>query len=169
MSASFDKHKHKLVPAALALLGLILAAVFHRPLVDWFVPKKSSSPSTTASLAASAPESAAPAHRGLPALPEQTYPEPVLASVRAALEAYEEIRAALAQDTVEGLGASGKRLSQSLHAAHGGLGSAPEEVVQRFTAAATAADEAGRAKDIEDARRRFATLSDALVSIVASD
>lgn len=172
---AFERHKHKLIPALALVLVLVAGLIFRHPLIAWFSPKGGSGSAASGHGAAasgsvaSASADKKPARPSLPALPEQTYSEPVLASLRTGLEAYEELRNLLAQDTADGLSAPGNRLAAALHAGHSGLGDAPEDVKQRFVAAADAASELGKPTSLDAARSRFSSLSEAVVSIVASD
>ncbi len=158
-----------IVPAVAVVLTLVAAVVFRHDLASWFSPK-SGEPA-----AASASASAAPAaekkneHPMQPALPEQHFSDAVLASLRTAYDAYEEIRVRLAQDQLDGVGAAGKRLAGSLNVALAALPSAPEPVRSRISAGVHASEQLEKAPDLEAARRSFSIVSETLVSLAAAD
>lgn len=155
-----------LLPSMLLVAAIGLGVGFRGKLAAWFTLK----PTTSGAPAASA--SAAPAkqaRRYAEPLPKQELPEPALTSLRTAFEVYEELRAALAKDSLEGVPPRGKRTSAALRAASSALEAAPAPTKARALAGADAADQLGSATDLEAARDAFSKLSEALVSFAAAD
>jgi Cu(I)/Ag(I) efflux system membrane fusion protein len=166
--SAFDRHKNKILPAVLLTVAVALGVVFRKPLTAWFSPTAATTTSAAPAASTAAPEKKPP-RSTLPALPEQEFSPPVRASLATALDAYEEIRSSLAQDTLSGVAASGQRLATALSAALSGLEGAPLEVKQRFRAAADEAKDIGKAENLDQGRKRFSDLSESVVSIVAAD
>ena len=97
-------------------------------------------------------------------------PGGAVAALRPGLDAYEEIRAALARDRLDGVNAASSKLAASL----GATGSAldPRSAATAGTAlesALQAARSLGDASDLAAARDSFGELSRALIPLVASD
>ncbi len=101
-------------------------------------------------------------------LPVQKFKDPVLASLRTAYGAYEEIRIRLAQDSLDGLKPRAERLATSLRAAATGLGDEPE-AKQEATTGADAATRLAEAEDLERARGAFSAVSHSLVRLISAD
>lgn len=112
---------------------------------------------------------AGPAALAAPDLPPTRFDEPTLARLRAAFEAYEQARALLARDTVEGLPEQAQAIRGALEAAARGLGEGSNEVAQCLARAQQAARQLGQASSSKEARRRFGELSMYLVALASAD
>jgi Cu(I)/Ag(I) efflux system membrane fusion protein len=173
--SAWDRHKYKLLPLVLAVTVLVTGVVSRHRLRAWFSPSATTAAGSGHVHGAAPPPSAAadtprkPPRSTLPALPEQTFSEPVLASFRTALDAYEEIRTALAADTLDGVPASSTRLAAALGAVRSGLDTAPEPVRGRVDLAVERSRELETAKDLEGARAAFGKLSEPVVTLMAAD
>ncbi len=104
-----------------------------------------------------------------PQVPPTEFDEPTLARLRAAFEAYEQARALLARDTVEGLPAQAQAIHAALEAAAQGLSGPSSEVTQCLAQAQEAAQALGRASSPEEARRHFGEVSMYLVALASAD
>jgi Cu(I)/Ag(I) efflux system membrane fusion protein len=95
-------------------------------------------------------------------------------ALRTALAGYEDVRALLAADTVEGLEPRGRRLAAALAAAGEGLAAAGEgaeaaQVRQLVAEAGRAAERLGEADDLAAARTGFGEVSRFLMAVAAAD
>jgi len=103
-------------------------------------------------------------------LPPQVFPPAVLASLRTALEAYEEARALLASDRVEGLDVPAAQASAALRAARSGVSGDPSgRIVAVMDETARAAGTLSQAGDLEKARSAFGELSRLLMILANCD
>ncbi|MCE7892160.1 MAG: hypothetical protein DYH12_21065, partial [Sorangiineae bacterium PRO1] len=107
-----------LLPSVLLVAAIGLGVGFRGKLAAWFTlkPTPGAAPATSAS--------ASPAKKArsyAEPLPKQELPEPALISLRTAFEVYEELRATLAKDSLEGVPPRGKRASDALRAAASAL------------------------------------------------
>ena len=162
------------VAIGLAILAAVGAFVFRRPLVAWFTGE----PMGSDSAPAPAPAPAKTQAGGLageagepepPALPPLLLPDPALAAVQNAFAAYEEVRAALAQDRLEPVGPAARVIAEQLKVAAGALATASSQVQSCVGQAVAAAEKTAGAESLEDARTRFGELSRFLVALGASD
>lgn len=158
----FKRHRAKLVPAAVALVGLILVTVFWSGIATWFSGKPMNSGSERAGATAQARPTA-------PQVPLTELDEPTFARLRAGFEAYEQARALLARDTVEGLPAQAQAIRGALETAAQGLSGPSSEVTQCLAQAQEAAQELGQATSPEQARRHFGEVSMYLVALASAD
>ncbi|QSQ23742.1 efflux RND transporter periplasmic adaptor subunit [Pyxidicoccus parkwayensis] len=150
MNASTAPRRRRLIQA-LALLGLAVLAFFlWKPLAAG-----TGAPATEPSSQQS--------------LPPFQLPGPALEYVRAAFQAYEPTRALLARDTVEGLSPRAGEIAAALRAAADEVGSQRTDVADFLRKGAEAASRLGMAKDVAQARKHFAGVSQSLVSLAASD
>jgi membrane fusion protein, copper/silver efflux system len=101
-------------------------------------------------------------------LPPFELPAPALASVETAFAAYEEIRARLAGDALEGVPAAARRIEQSLRAAAASVKD-PPEAKQCLEEGAEAAKLLAGETELEPARIAFGEVSRALVRLAAAD
>ena len=92
-------------------------------------------------------------------------PAPARAAVDRALTAYEQVRAALAADSVEGIAAATGTIASSAREAKA---SAPENLHAQLESMATQAEKLGGMTDIETARTQFGELSRAVVGLVST-
>lgn len=104
-----------------------------------------------------------------PALPTQQFDSATLERLRAAFAAYEQVRALLARDSIEGLAAQAQAVRSALDGVSQGTGSAPSEVSQCLSQATDAARRLGEASDATAARRPFGELSMYLVALASAD
>ena len=112
-------------------------------------------------------------------LPELEYPEPVRDALRAALDAYEEVRARLAGDTTDGVAPRARRLADALAAAEAGLaaaaeaGDAPDGDLARPRQLVAETGRAARglaeAEGLPAARAAFGEVSRFLIAVVGAD
>jgi Cu(I)/Ag(I) efflux system membrane fusion protein len=157
----------------IAVLGIVLRA----PLLDWFTGGSAASSTRSATVSPNTTprekdntggtEKATPQP---PTLPKLELPAPALTAVRRGLDAYEQARAALAKDRIEGVPTYGRELAEALRAASTGLAtSAPSELTDCLTQAASAADRLATAPSPEGARGAFGEVSRFVIALVASD
>lgn len=104
-----------------------------------------------------------------PAPPPHRFDDPTLERLRAAFEAYEQVRALLARDTLEGLEAQARALRTSLEEASRTPSAPPSEVSQCLAQALDAAGKLAESSDLESARRTFATVSMYLIGLASAD
>lgn len=140
------KHRLRAWAIAIAVLGII-GFIFHDPILHWFVPGH---------------ERGGEAESTTPALPGDTVDQ-----IRVALGAYEQIRALLAADSIDGLSVHAGELSRSLRAAreYGG----GDEVDAALDSAIAASDRLGYAGTVEEARTELAALSESLIPLIGRD
>ena len=96
-------------------------------------------------------------------------PEPVLGSLRTALEAYEEVRGKLAADRLEGMPASASRLAGALRLALDGRAGTAEQIPGVIEEAALIAESMAEAGDLAVARAAFGEVSRLLLLLASSD
>ncbi|MGH9160663.1 MAG: FixH family protein [Vicinamibacteraceae bacterium] len=101
-------------------------------------------------------------------LPKEPYPAPVYESLSTAFTAYQEARAALAADKLEGVPPPATRAAQALAAAASGLADRKSAAAVVSEAERTARSLA-KAADIEGARSTFGELSRALLLVASAD
>jgi hypothetical protein len=104
-----------------------------------------------------------------PALPRQDFPAPVLGSLRAVLDAYEEVRGQLAADRVQLLPAGAARLAGTLDVALADAGGLSAEVASVVEEAAVIAESLGDAEDLAAAREAFGEVSRRLLLLGDAD
>lgn len=92
-----------------------------------------------------------------------------LTNLRRALEAYEQIRASLAKDRLEGIATYARDLAAAFRAGAGALESVAPEIIDCVNQAAAAADALAATTTLEDARREFGNVSRFAIALVASD
>jgi membrane fusion protein, copper/silver efflux system len=170
MSTLWQRHSHKLVPATVLLALLVVALVFLKPIIAWFDWKdsKTSQPAGSSHVhgqAAPPPAKQPPKEQPLPA--HQLEPA-ALAAVETALAAYEEIRVALAKDSVDGVAPAARRVEQALHAAASSVKEAPK-ITETMHLGAEAAKGLASETALDKARRAFGEVSQALVLLVGAD
>lgn len=169
MTGFWQKHRYKLLPAALTLAALVLALAFRGPLVAWFSGK----PSPDRSAADQKPVAGRATSKGPATTEEQPLPPheldaAALEALRATFGAYEEIRARLAGDTLDGVAPAARRIEQTLEAARQSVKDAPR-IEQTLGDGARAAKALAGETKIDAARRAFGDVSRALVSIAGAD
>lgn len=103
------------------------------------------------------------------ALPAHAFDEATLARLHAAIGAYEQIRALLAKDSIDGLDAQAKQVVAALDAAAKGATAIPVPIVAAFRRASEAATQLAKAADAETARAPFGELSRELVALAGAD
>lgn len=96
-------------------------------------------------------------------------PSAALGPLRTALAAYEEARALLAKDELEGLAPRANRLAQSLDLARQALPADVEHISRWLEEAAAAARSLGEAADLKQARQAFGEVSRFLVALAGAD
>jgi Cu(I)/Ag(I) efflux system membrane fusion protein len=104
-----------------------------------------------------------------PALPPLVLPDPALAATQNAFAAYEEVRAALAQDRLEPVGPAARVIAEQLKVAAGVLATASSQVQGCVRQAVAAAEKTAAAGSLEDARAQFGEVTRFLVALGASD
>lgn len=97
---------------------------------------------------------------------EAAFSEPVLGSLRTALEAYEEVRGELAADRLEGVPAGAARLADALRRA---LDDGPAQLRGVVEEAALGAESMVKAVDLAAARLVFGEVSRSLLLLAGSD
>lgn len=152
MSANTPAPRNRRFLQVLGGVALVLLAVFFwKPLAAWFTGKP-----------VGMPDASAPTEHAAPA----PLPEPALEYARAAFQSAEAIRDLLAEDTLEGLDAKATALSAALQQAEetsGGHGAS------QLRHGAAAASRLASATELDTARRHFAAVSQALISLAAVD
>ncbi|HEX6199054.1 MAG TPA: efflux RND transporter periplasmic adaptor subunit, partial [Thermoanaerobaculia bacterium] len=103
------------------------------------------------------------------ALPAQEYPPAVEESLATALAAYDEIRALLAADELEGLAARASRLAQALRLSAEAAEEGSPAAANLLDEAARTADSLAETDDLATARAAFAEVSRALLPVVGAD
>jgi membrane fusion protein, copper/silver efflux system len=105
------------------------------------------------------------------ALPERDWPAAVDVPLETALAAYEEARALLAADRVDGLDARARRLAAALRAAGEAMEAAGtgDDARPLVDEGARAADSLAGARDLAAARRAFGEVSRFLMPVAAAD
>jgi Cu(I)/Ag(I) efflux system membrane fusion protein len=91
------------------------------------------------------------------------------ASVLAALDAYEAIRAALAGDSMSGVAAASQLVAAALREAVAAEAGAPDAVRNHLARGADAAAALAASTSIDEARKRFSDVSEHVVALAAAD
>jgi len=166
--SAFARHRQKLVPAALLVVFVVLLALFHVPVVRWFSAVRGAE--FGAPPHRHAPASAREPKRGEPSesLPRYALSEPALASLRVALESYDEIHARLAADSLDGVSERAKRAAKGLRSAEATSGEAPK-IAAALGRASVAAEALAMQTDLAGARTKFGELSRELLAVLAAD
>jgi len=118
---------------------------------------------------AGAAAQARPTEPEAPPLPAQELPAPALSALQNAFTAYEEVRARLAADRLEGLAQPAKTAAEQMRAASRALSGQASEVSDCMNQGAVAADKLAAATSLDQARQQFGELSRFLVALAASD
>ncbi len=149
------RNKHLVFPAVLAVLSLVAAVVFWRPIAQWF------------GFSAMAQAGHAHDHGGADA--GAALPAGARDQLAKAFEHYDRISTLLATDSVEGLPALAQDLAGALESARAELGDAPAVIGQQLGLGATSAVKLRDAADVATARDAFAQLSQSLVALASVD
>jgi membrane fusion protein, copper/silver efflux system len=153
------------IPTIVFTLVLVGAGIVLRdPLVAWF-----SGESTETTVAPAVTVSSAAAAETTPTLPKIEYPPAAFDALRSAIDAVERARATLTQDKVDGLSAAASSAAEALRAAHAAVPKDRRDVADVVLHAAAHADELGKSKTLEDARKAFASFNGTFLPIVALD
>lgn len=98
-------------------------------------------------------------------------PAPTLAALRATFQRVDEVRALLAADSLEGTQSLAREIERELNEAARESSARGErgDVARTITTAAGAASSLQHAKDLAEARRAFASLSEPLFALAAAD
>jgi len=96
-------------------------------------------------------------------------PDQALTAMQNAFAAYEEVRAALAQDRLEPVAPAARIIAEQLKAAAAALATTSSEVSECVGHAVTAAEKTTAARSLEEARAQFGELSRFLVALGAAD
>ena len=118
---------------------------------------------------AGAGTSAKPPEAEEPALPPLELPAPALDALRSAFEATERMRAELAVDRLDGVGAPAREAAQAIRAAQAALKTPGPEVADCLTRAIAAAELIASAKDLSAARKAYGELNMYLIGLAAAD
>ncbi len=136
-----------------------LALVFRKPLAGWFSGKPEGSASKPLAVQASA--------AGAPA--SLDYPPAAFDSLRAALDAYDRIRSALARDELAPIVTDARTLGEALGAAAAAIPNERRTEQEHGKAAARLADTLARSPTLEQARKDFAELNRELLPLILVD
>ena len=170
LTETLRKHRHKVLPAVLLLVAISLAATYRHELVVWFTGSAELKETPTAQRA---PQTGTKApktdHREALELPSHRFDDATLARLREAFAAYEQIRAELAHDSSEKVGAYAGALEQALAAADEHKGEVPEALAEALASARKVAGELAGAGSAKEARPHFAELSRTLVALASSE
>lgn len=170
MSTEQKKTRRWLGPSLWGTGVVVLALLFRGPLVAWFSGepmRHEASEEQSAPTQASHEAHAAMAAHDSPALPSGPLPDGAFEYARAALEAMESIRTRLAQDSLEGLDARARELSETLKVLAAELGSA--EVAKGVEEGARAAERLAVAKTLDEARAHYGEVSRLVVGLAEAD
>ncbi|HYU14419.1 MAG TPA: efflux RND transporter periplasmic adaptor subunit, partial [Candidatus Acidoferrum sp.] len=115
---------------------------------------------------AAAPSPSAP---GGPKVPASELPARALSAVQNAFAAYEEVRALLAHDRLEGLTSPARIAAAQLAAAASALGGDASEVSDCLKQGAAAAEKLAAATSLDEARKQFGELGRLLIAVGGSD
>jgi Cu(I)/Ag(I) efflux system membrane fusion protein len=160
------EHRHKLVPALIAVVLAVVGVAFRVELGAWFSgTPPTGGPAGSASAVAS---SSASAPAGTKATTYR-FDDATLERLRAAFAAYEQVRARLAEDSHDGLEGLATSIRAALDAASEGTSALPAALAAALSEAETAARALGEARDAKQARDAFGELSRHLVTLAASD
>jgi Cu(I)/Ag(I) efflux system membrane fusion protein len=97
------------------------------------------------------------------------YPPLAFDALRSAMDAYDRIRAKLARDETQGVGVDARASVDALRAVQSTLPDQRADLVNAATEARAAAERLASVGSLEDARKQFAQLSRALLSLVGAD
>ena len=147
---------------------------------SWTLSVKVSSPSASGTarytLTVGAPgltvlggEAAGPTHAAPPMVAPVALPAPALGALENAFVAYDVLRGALARDSKDGAVPPAEAVAHALRAAGVAVGAGPADVARCLDQAAQAADAIAGAKDLDEARHEFGTLSRFLIALAAAD
>ena len=143
-----------LVSVAVAIGSALLLLLLWKPIVAWFTGKPLG-------------ESAAPVTVAQPF--PRDLPDASLPPLKAAFAAYEEARALLAKDRLDGLPSRAGRLGRSLSAARPSFAGGDREALQWLEQGERAAARLGEARSLETARQAFSEVSRILVRLAERD
>ena len=104
-----------------------------------------------------------------PAAAAAELPLAVVEALRSALDAYEEARALLAADRMEGIAPVAARLAEGLRATGAAFGRPTTDIGHCLGEGVAAAERLGDASDLEAARRAFGEVSRFLIAVAAVD
>jgi len=96
-------------------------------------------------------------------------PDPALAYVRAAFQAYDSVRAALAKDSTAGIAGRAQEIASALQAGTDALGDQSPDVVECLKQAAQVASRLAESKELVASRQLFSELSQYFVALAAAD
>jgi hypothetical protein len=96
-------------------------------------------------------------------------PKPVLTSLESALDAYEELRAALVRDDLDALSTGAEQMTEAFAKAIDDRYPLPEEVKSLIEEAAFIVESVGDAEDLDAARSSFAELSRRFLQLAESE
>jgi len=119
---------------------------------------------TVSGQGASGNESAEPAP-----LPAHAFDNATLERLRAALGAYEQVRALLAKDSIEAIDDHAKQVAAALDAAAKNAADIPQPIAAALRDGSRAASDLAKAADAEAARKPFGELSRELVALLSAD
>ncbi|MGA9521701.1 MAG: efflux RND transporter periplasmic adaptor subunit [Myxococcaceae bacterium] len=151
---SILRKKHLLVPTALAVVGLVAVLVFWRPLAAWFGLSGANAAVHNHAHEASAPQGLPPSARS---------------QLTRAFDGYEQVRALLASDSIEGLAGVAQELAQSLESTRAELGDTAHATGEQLTLGSAAAVKLRDAADVQTARDAFAEVSQSLIALASLD
>ncbi|HEX8441708.1 efflux RND transporter periplasmic adaptor subunit [Archangium sp.] len=171
MSTRTSSYRQWLGPVLWSVGLVVVGLVFRGPLVEWFTGARTKDAAAQVAPAAAHEAHGASGHEsprpsGL-ALPPGPLPAESLEYARAAFEATERMRVALARDALEGLDTRGREVAAALRALAGSLKGA--EGTKAVEAGAEAAERLAVAKDVDEARVRFGEVSRVLVGLAEAD
>jgi len=167
--SAFERHRQKILPAIVLLVFASALLVFHKPIISWFSTGRASGmAAATAHQHTASSASRQPPRVDDVSLPRHMSSEPALAALRVALEAYEEIRARLASDAMEGVSERSKRAAEALHSAAAASADAPK-IAAVLGRAAEAAHALAAQGELAGARVKFGELSRELLLMVGAD
>ncbi len=119
--------------------------------------------------AAGAPTASGPSELAPPALQPTELPPAALSAIQNAFAAYEEVRAALAQDRLEPVGPAARIAAEQMGAAAGALAGNASDLADCVRAGGVATEKLAKAGSLDEARAHFGEVSRLLVALGTAD
>lgn len=168
--AMWTRVRPRLVPILWIGALVIGALVFRSELVGWFTGASGNGDAAANSDPHAGHGGGGPAPTtDAPASPGHAFAPAARTEMERALAAYEQVRARLAADEVDGVAAPAAAVASALRAAITADPGMPDAVAGHLRAGADAADQLGRATELPGARAAFATLSQHLIAGASAD
>ena len=160
--------RNRLIAAAVAIaVAIAVVALFHDALLGWFTGGKRTPPSVTATDGHAGHGSGS--QPGTGAASGEPLPPRVIEVVQLALNAYEQIRAELARDSLQKVPELARAMAGMLEEARRAGDRLPPHVDDELQRGAAAATRLAAEKDLAQARALFGEVSRAVVTVAQHD